>query len=146
MKLVLGYFLAVIATYVLGAVFISQGNIAQVIDMGFEVTMGHRIDAMVHDVTHMYDLYLPIVAVGMLIGLSVAALIINYVIDLRLVGYVSAGFVALITIHMMVKMAVGISGIAPTREVTGLIAQGLAGGIGGFVFHYFTLAREPKAS
>ncbi|MBO6565269.1 MAG: hypothetical protein JJ921_15650 [Pseudomonadales bacterium] len=146
MKVVFGYFLAVLATYSLGALFVSQGNIAEVVGMGFEITMSHRIDAVIHDLTHMYDLYLPIVAVGMLIGLSVAALIINYVIDLRLIGYVSAGFVALVAIHVLIKATLGLSGIAPTREIVGLLMQGLAGAAGGYVFHYVTLQHQPRSA
>lgn len=141
MKIVIGYLLAVVAAYVLGAVFVSQGNISQVIGLGFEISFSHRLDAMFHDVTHMYDIYLPLIAIGMATGLGVAALIIRWVPELRMVGYISAGFVALIAIHVMLKAVLGLSGFAPTRELTGLIAQGVAGAAGGFVFHYLTLAR-----
>ncbi|MBT3622796.1 MAG: hypothetical protein HN526_01765 [Gammaproteobacteria bacterium] len=142
MKIVVGYLLAVVAAYVLGAVFVSQGNIAAVIGMGFDITTSQRIDAMIHDVTHMFDIYLPLVAIGMLIGLGVAGLIIKYVPDLRLVGYVSAGFVALIAIHVILKAVLGLSGIAPTREIMGLVLQGLAGAGGGLVFHFMTLKKH----
>ena len=144
MKVVLGYFLAVFAAYILGAVFISQGNIAQVVELGFEITMGHRIDAMIHDVTHMYDLYLPLVAIGLIIALVVAALIIRFVPNLRLVGYVSAGFVSMIALHVIAKMVLGVSGIAPTREVMGLVLQGVAGAAGGYCFHL--VSRDRTAS
>lgn len=141
MKIVGGYLVAVLVTYVLGAAFVSQGNIAAVTSMGFDVTFGHRIDAVVHDVTHMYDIYLPLVAIGLLIGLPVAALIIRFLPDLRLVGYVSAGFVAMIALHMLAKMVLGVSGIAPTRELTGLVLQGVAGAAGGYAYHWLTRAR-----
>jgi hypothetical protein len=35
-------------------------------------------------------------------------------------------------------MAVGITGIAATRSLVGLILQGVAGGVGGWLFHLFT--------
>ena len=73
----IGSFLAaVIATYVLGAIFISQGNIANIIAMDFEVSMAQRFDAAIHDVTHMTDIYLPVIAVSFLIAMPVATLII----------------------------------------------------------------------
>lgn len=137
-NIIVSYFLAVLVAYLLGATFISQGNIAEVVKMGFEITTSHRIDAVIHDITHMYDIYLPVIAVGMLIALPVAAGIIRFVPNLRLIGYVSAGFVALIAMHMILKMVVGVTGIAPTRELIGLIAQGLAGAAGGYIFHRMT--------
>ena len=79
MKIVVGYLLAVVVAYVLGAVFVSQGNVAAVIGMGFEITTSQRIDAMIHDVTHMFDIYLPLVAIGMLIGLGVAGVILSLI-------------------------------------------------------------------
>ena len=141
MKVISGYVLAVLVAYIAGALFVSQGNIAAVTAMGFEVSIGQRFDAMLHDVTHMYDIYLVLIAIGLLIALPTAGLIIRRFPDLRLVGYVSAGFVAMLAIHVILKAVLGLSGIAPTREIAGLLAQGLAGAIGGFVFHYVTNRR-----
>lgn len=145
MKVIAGYILAVLVTYILGAAFVSQGNIAAVIGMGFEITFSHRLEALVHDITHMYDLYLPLVAIGLLIALLVAAAIIRFVPDLRFIGYVSAGFVGMIALHVILKAVLGLSGIAPTREMLGLILQGIAGGCGGLVYHYLTLPRASRA-
>ncbi|MBL6688791.1 MAG: hypothetical protein ISP91_00200 [Pseudomonadales bacterium] len=145
MKVIAGFIAAVVAAYIFGAAFVSQGNIATVVSLGYEVTFAQRIDALIHDVTHMYDVYLPLVAIGLAIGLSVAAAIIRFVPHLRMVGYVSAGFVGMIALHVLAKAALGVSGIAPTREITGLLAQGIAGGIGGFVFHWVTVKREAVA-
>jgi hypothetical protein len=35
---------------------------------------------------------------------------------------------------VIMKLALGLSGIAPTRTIVGLLAQGLAGGAGGYLF------------
>lgn len=139
MKLVMGYIAAVAVTYLLGSIFVSQGNIAAVISMGFEIEFSQRIEAMLHDATHMYDIYLPLIAIALIIALPVAALVIRFLPDLRLTGYVLAGFVALIALHLILKAVLGLSGIAPTREVTGLVLQGIAGAAGGLAFHYVTL-------
>jgi len=138
MKNIVGYLVAVVVTYVLGAALISQGNIAAVIDMGFEITMSNRFEAAIHDVTHMYQIYLPVIAVAMLIAMPVATGIIHFVPNLRLVVYVSAGFVAMIAIHPILHAVLGLTGIAPTRELSGLIAQGIAGAAGGYFYHFIT--------
>lgn len=129
------YLAAVISTYIVGVIFVSQGNIANVVAMGFQITIAQRLDAVVHDLTHMTGIYLPVIAVSMLISLPVAAMIIKYAPHLRSIGYILAGITALIAIHMIIKMVFGISGIAPTRTLIGLLAQGVAGGVGGYLFH-----------
>ena len=129
------YLTAVISTYIVGVIFVSQGNIANVVAMGFQVTITQRLEAVVHDLTHMTGIYLPVIAVSMLISLPIAAMIIRYAPHLRSIGYILAGITALIAIHMIIKMVFGISGIAPTRTLIGLLAQGLAGGVGGYLFH-----------
>ncbi len=132
------YLAAVISTYILAAIFISQGNIANVVAMGFEVTGAQRLDAVVHDLAHLSGIYLPVIAASMLISLSVAAMLIKYVPHLRLIGYTLAGITGLIAIHVIIKMALGLSGIAPTRTLVGLLAQGLAGGVGGYLFYWLS--------
>ena len=125
---------AVIATYVLGAIFVSQGNIASVVALGFEVSGGQRLDAALHDIVNMTDIYLPLVSVSLLLGLPVAFAVIRKKPHLRMLGYVLAGFVAMIAMPVIMNMVLGLSGIAPTRTHVGLLAQGLAGGVGGYLF------------
>jgi len=128
------YIAAVIVAYCFGALFISQGNIAAVTGLGFDVTMSQRLGAIVHDVSGMTDIYLPLVAVSLLLGLPVAFAVVRKNPHLRMIGYVSAGFVALLAMHVIMKAVLGLSGIAPTRTILGLLAQGVAGGIGGYLF------------
>jgi hypothetical protein len=128
------YIAAVIVAYCFGALFISQGNIAAVTGLGFDVTMSQRLGAIVHDVSGMTDIYLPLVAVSLLLGLPVAFAVVRKNPHLRMIGCVSAGFVALLAMHVIMKAVLGLSGIAPTRTLWGLLAQGVAGGIGGYLF------------
>jgi hypothetical protein len=128
------YIAAVIVAYCFGALFISQGNIAAVTGLGFDVTMSQRLGAIVHDVSGMTDIYLSLVAVSLLLGLPVAFAVVRKNPHLRMIGYVSAGFVALLAMHVIMKAVLGLSGIAPTRTLWGLLAQGVAGGIGGYLF------------
>ncbi len=128
------YIAAVIVAYCFGALFISQGNIAAVTGLGFDVTMSQRLGAIVHDVSGMTDIYLPLVAVSLLLGLPVAFAVVRKNPHLRMIGYVSAGFVALLAMHVIMKAVLGLSGIASTRTLWGLLAQGVAGGIGGYLF------------
>jgi len=132
---------AVIAAYILGAIFISQGNIASIVAMDFDISVAQRFDAALHDVAHMTNIYLPVIAVSYLIAMPVASLIIKYAPRQRMILYVLAGAVGLVTIHLTMKLLLGISGIAPTRTVVGLLAQAVAGGVGGYLFHLISLKR-----
>lgn len=137
-----GSFLAaVIAAYVLGAIFISQGNIASIVAMGFDISVAQRFDAALHDVAHMTNIYLPVIAVSYLIAMPVATFIIKYAPHQRMILYVLAGAVGLVAIHIIMKLLLGISGIAPTRTFVGLLAQAIAGGVGGYLFHLISMKR-----
>ena len=145
LRVIIGYIVAVLATYVVGTMVISQINLASVEALGAPIDWSVRIDAMVHDALHMYDIYLPLVAISFLIALPVAGLIIRWQPNLRLVGYVLAGFVGLIAIHVLMKAMLGMSGVAATRTMLGLIAQGVSGAVGGYLFHRMTLKAADKS-
>ena len=138
MRIILSYVSAVLAAYLIGCIAISQGNIAAIVGMGFEVTLGQRLETAWHDVLNMTALYLPIIAVAYLVALPVAALVIKRYPDLRRLGFVLGGFVALVTIHLVLKQVFGITGVAPTRTVMGLILQGIAGSLGGYCYYRLT--------
>jgi len=104
--------------------------------------MAVRFQAASHDVMNMTDIYLPLVLIGLVIALPVAALIIRFLPNLRLAGYTLAGFVAMIALHLILEMVVGVVGVAPTRFVGGLLLQGVAGAVGGLVFHFVTRGRD----
>jgi hypothetical protein len=138
-----GSFLAaVIAAYVLGAIFVSQGNIASIVAMDFDVSVAQRFDAALHDVMNMTAIYLPVIAVSYLISMPVAAFIIKYVPHRRMILYVLAGAAGLVAIHLILKLLLGVSGIASTRTIVGLLAQGIAGGVGGYLFHVVSMKRS----
>ena len=144
LRVVGAYIVAVLATYLLGAIFVSQGNLSSIVDLGLSVELSDRLEAMFHDVTTMTDIYLPLIAIALLIALPVAAGVIRFVPNLRLTGYVLGGFVGLIAIHVILKAVLGLSGIAATRTLVGLLAQGVAGAVGGYLFHLLTVKREPS--
>lgn len=133
------FLVAVIAAYLLGAIFISQGNIASVIALNFDVSLAQRFEAALHDVTNMTGLYLPVIAVSYLLAMPVATFIIKYFPQHRMTLYIAAGAAGLITIHIIMKLLLGISGIAATRSVIGMLAQAVAGGVGGYLFHLISI-------
>jgi hypothetical protein len=90
----------------------------------------------------MTAIYLPVIAVSYLISMPVAAFIIKYVPHRRMILYVLAGAAGLVAIHLILKLLLGVSGIASTRTIVGLLAQGIAGGVGGYLFHVVSMKRS----
>ena len=137
----LGYVAAVIVAYVLGAIFVSQGNIGSVVALGFDITIAQRIEAAGHDIANMMDIYLVLVAVSLLMGLLVAKVVIRVYPNMSFSIYVLSGFLAMIALPVIMNVVLGVSGIAPTRFPLGLFAQGIAGAVGGCVFWRLTETR-----
>ena len=79
------FLLAVIAAYLLGAIFISQDNIAAVVALGFDVSIGQQVEAAVHDMLNMTDIYLPQAVISLLLGFPVALAIVRKRPNLRLI-------------------------------------------------------------
>ena len=137
----LGYVAAVIVAYVLGAIFVSQGNIGSVVALGFDITIAQRIEAAGHDIANMMDISLVLVAVSLLMGLPVAKVLIRVYPNMSFSIYVLSGFLAMIALPVIMNVVLGVSGIAPTRLPLGLFAQGIAGAVGGWVFWRLTETR-----
>jgi hypothetical protein len=121
--------------YVLGSIFATQFILAKVTALGPEVDLAMRLQATWHDLLGLLGSYLPLVAVAMLLGLAVAAGLGRLMPGQRLWLYVAAGAVAVVAIHLLIKAVLGLSGIAATRTLAGLLAQGLAGAVGGYLFY-----------
>jgi hypothetical protein len=134
MKTLMAYLVSVIAGYVLATVLVSWTNIQAIVDLGFEITLSQRGDTIIHDLVSMTATYLPLMAIALLIGFLVAGLIIRMKPSLAFVGYVLAGFVAVVVLHVAMKAALGLTGIAAVRGMMGLIVQGLAGAFAGWCF------------
>ncbi len=134
MKRVLAYLLACFATYALGVLFASQQAISSLQTLGAPVSIGVRLQVYFHDVLGMTASYLPLIAIVLLIAFGVAALVVRLLAFGRAPLFVAAGATAVIAIHLLLTLSFEIHPIGSTRTVFGLMLQGLAGLIGGFVY------------
>jgi hypothetical protein len=138
-NLVMAFCAAVLAAFITGSILATQFILANVSAMGMEVTAGVRLQATLHDLVGLSSSYLPMIAVALLIAMLTASGAARLLPAQRKLLFVLAGAVALISIHLLIKVVLGLSGVAATRTVAGLLSQGLAGALGGYVF--FTLRR-----
>ena len=134
-RILKAFFPAVALTYVLASVLFTQTILATVQSMGLDVSIGTRLHSTFADMIGLASSYLPLIAVAFALGLPVAAGLNRWLPTQRALLYTLAGFVAIIAVHLIMKAVFGISGLAVTRTLTGLLGQGLAGAVGGYCFH-----------
>jgi hypothetical protein len=137
MKLVkafFAYFLAVVATTVLGSLAATQFVLAELRTMQVAVPFSVRIETTVHDIVGMGPTFAPIVAGALLVAFLVAALLTRFVPLSDRRWYLVGGFVGLIAALLLIKAVLGGTPIAGARGTLGLVSQGMAGLVGGWVF------------
>ncbi len=136
MKLVLAYILAVVTAYVAAVLAYTQLNLANVVEMGLPVSLMDRVGAAGHDLIGMASLYLPIIAVALLLAFGFTAVVLRWVPQLRTLGYMLAGFVGIFVVDYALGALLtgGTHPLAVTRTTIGLLSQCLAGALGGYVF------------
>ena len=138
------FFPAVLIAYLLASVIFTQSILATVQSFGLEVTFAERLAATWHDIMGMASSYLLLMLVAFVLGLPVAAGLTRLLPGQRALLFTLAGFVAVVALHLIMKAVLGVSGIAVTRTLAGLIGQGVAGAIGGYCYHL--LSRRVSAS
>lgn len=111
--------------------------------MGMDVLFIERLQATGHDMLGMATSYLPLMLLAFIVALPIAAGLNRWLPRGRGALYTIAGFTAVVALHLIMKAVLGLNGVAAVRELHGLLLQGLAGGIGGYLFSRFT-APEPR--
>lgn len=128
------WLLAVAAAYLLAVLTATQSVVARLQGMGVEVSPSDRFSMSLSDMAGMASMFLPMVAFALLAAFLTAALLCRWLVRGRRVLYIVAGATAVISIHLLLHLAFGITPVAIARTAGGLALQGLAGGIGGLVY------------
>ena len=136
---------AVLAVYLLGAWVSTQMVLNAVVELGLPVTLTERIAAGLHDLAGMAPVYLPLVAIALLIAFSVAALVMRFVPGPRTVGYALAGAAALFAVHEILPALLGMHMFPATRSAAGVAWQVAAGAVGGYLFARLLVNQSKEA-
>ncbi len=128
------WLLAVAVAYVLASATATQSVIGSLAGMGVDVQLGVRVQMTLSDILGMANMFLPMVAFALLIAFMTAALLCRWLARWRLPLYAVAGAAALVTIHLILHLAFGLTPIAIARTAGGLLLQGLAGAAGGVCY------------
>ena len=145
LRLVAAFLAALGATYLIASVTATQFVLQEVAALGPAVPWSVRLDTTGRDLVGLAGSYLPLLALAFLLALPVAAGLTRLVPAARPAWYLAAGFVAVLALHLIMKAVLGVTGIAATRSLAGLLAQGVAGAVGGGLFQALTPGRPPPA-
>ena len=141
-RIFFAFLASVIVTYLLAVLAYTQLNLANLVEMGVSVSSSIRVDAAIHDLLSMSELYLPIISVALLLGFLFVRLALIWLSQLRTLGYILGGFTGICAIDFMLGMLVGTHPLAVTRTTVGLLSQALAGAIGGYVFSFVSVRQQ----
>ena len=137
---------AVLSAYVIGAFASTQMVLNAVAALGVPVGAATRATAVLHDLPGMAPVYGPLITIAFLIAFPVAALVMRFVPGPRTLGYVLAGAVALLAVHVLMPALLGMHMFPATRSVAGVAWQVCAGAVGGYVFARFRGKRSEAAT
>lgn len=129
---------AVLAAYLLASATATQHVANALVSMGIELKPADRLAMTFQDLLGLASSLLPLIALGLLIAFVVAAALLHWPLRnrprWRLPLYLLAGFTALVMLHVLMNLALGLTPIAIARSPFGIIVQGLAGSVGGLVY------------
>ena len=140
----LTFLAAVLAIYVVATVLASNSVLDNVVAMGLPVSLGKRITVIAHDLVGMATSLLPLIVIGFLIAFLTTALLTRWWPRIRIILYVIAGAVAVIGIHTALNLTFDITPVAAARTTGGLLMQGVAGALGGYLFARFSISKKPE--
>ncbi len=139
LRVLKAFFPAVLLTYVLASLFSTQIILGNLQSMGVDVSAMVRLSTSFHDLLGLTSSYLVLILIAFVLGMPVAAGLTRLMPTHRLFLFSLAGFVAIVALHLIMKAVLGLSGIAATRTLFGLLSQGVAGAAGGYL--YYRLSR-----
>jgi hypothetical protein len=143
-KVIAAYLLAVAATTAMGSILATQFVLAELGTMQVDVPLGVRLETTIHDVIGMSPTYAPIVAGALLVAFLIAALFTYFVPLPRRRWYLVGGFVSMIAALLLIKAVLGGTPISGAKDVLGLLAQGIAGLFGGWIFAKLCPEKEQR--
>lgn len=134
LRLVLHFAIAALLTFVLASLAHSQQVLSRLMALGIDVTAPVYLSSSIDDLIGLLPGYGPVIAIAMLLGWSVGALIKRYATKVSGYIYPLTGALAMLVMHLAMYPLLNVTLIAGARGSTGLLLQCLAGLVGGYLF------------
>jgi len=128
---------ATLATLVSASLAHSHFVQRELLALGIEIPWGARIGAMLRDMLGLAPAFGGIIFVSLLLGFSIATLVVRRWKVPATIAYALAGWAALAVALLAMRLQFTFSPIAGARTLGGFVAISFAGAIGGLVFAWF---------
>lgn len=139
---IIALLLGALGTYVLGVIANAQFVIGA---HNVPVSLGDRINMTAFDVSNMW-LYYAIIVIALVLGFAIAAVVKRFLPSLARIAYPVAGAAALGMVLGLMYMQFQTIPISGARGGFGIVAQMIAGGIGGWIFARILSGGKPAAA
>lgn len=124
----------------------TQINLAALAALGAPVPWSVRLKASAHDLASFAPLFGGFLALGLLIALAVAELLARRLPFARGALFPLAGLAAMLSLLGLLELALPVTAIAAARAPAGILALGLCGAFGGWVFERLRAAQRLAAT
>ncbi|MDF1685891.1 MAG: hypothetical protein ACJAXQ_000998 [Parvibaculaceae bacterium] len=127
------FVVALLSLVILGSFFHTQ-FVLSALPVPTPVSFSDNMSTTLSDILGLAPLYGAIMGAGLLIAFLIAIYVTKLAPSLRWLVYMVAGFVAVIAALLIMKAVFGLMPIAGARSMAGLLMQGVAGAVAGYVF------------
>jgi hypothetical protein len=128
------FLIATIFAFVLASVFHSQFVMAELTSVGVNISFNDRLSMSLDDLIGLYSTYGVVIAISLLLGFSVAALLLKRFTIPSSILYFTAGGVGVATALLAMHPILDITFIAGARSNLGFVSQCFAGAMGGWFY------------
>ena len=143
---ILAFLVAVLVTYLIAAALATQHVLGALTMMGMNISFDVWLHTTLHDLVGMFATYVPLISVAFLLALPVTLLVCRGRPGWRRIGYTTGFFTAILVMHLLMPLVLNVTPVAATRFFGGLLQQGLAGAVGGYVFYVLGRASRVDAA
>lgn len=132
------FVVALLVSSAIASLLSTQFVLAALRGIDIAVPLGDNLRMTIADLGVLKTL-LPLGGTALLIAFLIAGLCTRLGGN-RVAWFVVAGFSAMITLLLIIQAVLGVMPLAGARSTAGLVFQGLAGGVGGYLFARLTRA------
>ena len=126
--------MAAIFAFVLASVFHSQFVMAELTSLGVKISFNDRLSMSLDDLISLYPTYGVVIAISLLLGFSISALLVKRAPISSSMLYFTAGGCSVASALLIMHPIFDITFIAGARSQLGFISQCIAGAMGGWLY------------
>jgi hypothetical protein len=134
LRLTSHFLIVVLCTFALASLAHSQFVLAELSAVNIDITLAARISMSLDDLLGLFPMFAAAIALSLVLGFGVVALIRKFRPQLSLWLYPAAGAMAMLAMLLAMHPILDITLIAGARSTLGIVFQSLAGLIGGWLF------------